>query len=1085
MPSTPAPSAQPDTLLDVLLHGVQRRPAALAVVDPLGTLDYRGLLQQVERMGLALRAQGLTRDSRIAVASTSGPAMGRLLLGVMAHAVSVPLDPALDATTAGALFQRLKLSVLIIDGPGGEGLREAAHRSGTRLLEARAGALSDGPGPGRQPGPPAEPLAPLPSGDSVAYILSSSGTTGRPKLVPRTHRSLFAGLRMRARMSDMQESDVDINLMPLYHAMGFSNLLFALVAGATSVCLGRFDFAEFAEWAQRTRATMLAASPVVLEELAAAAQSQPQALAGWRPVLIGSASSALKPAVLEALVAQFGARVIVHYGMTEASVNAGGYLTDPQHPRGSTGRPALAEVRIIDPQGATLPANALGEIVLRGPGIFDGYLDDPALTAASFIEGWFRTGDLGRLDSDGYLFLEGRLVEVINRGGAKVSAREVEQWLADQPGVARAVVFPVPHASLGEDVMAAVVPRPGVAVNARELRLAMLEALPGYKVPSQIAVVDALPLGPAGKVRREGLAGLLKDALQPARREPVSDNERLAAALVSEVLRGAPVGMDDNFFSLGGHSLLAVRMLARLEERSGRRITPAAFMRDPSAAGMAALLEQAAQERYHRAIEPYREGDGRAPLFFAPGYDGHTHDVRQLIPFLDPRIGVLGLSTPEALTLSDDPIGAIAAECVARIREVQPHGPYRLAGYSFGGMVAQAVACGLEAMGQTVSLLFLIDSVAPLDRLSRPPRTHSDRLALASARHAFQVYGGRTTLVRSWERPFVEVHMPGLGWEHLSAAGVAVYDVPTTHYGAIFAQQTSRSGVLLARLLAAADAGTDPQAPAAPPPDLDLEHRPLPPGFFEARLLAAAGRHADALRVVCGLPAGSLPGWALPWMQRLLPGVAPDTPGLPAVRAEQLATLEAKVCGEPWSGAGRLMVELEQGRFEQALALLAPERTVQMRAQTRWLAQAMVASRAGWQPRARAALTELERSIHDRPDLQATLIKAVWGQRPLRELSPAQQAALARCSPPVQAELAGWFCKVALRQGDWAAAVRHGNASVDGLPDVSAVYPRLILALVKLGRGDEAARRYQQALERFPARWGYRELLDRALAGQP
>ncbi len=501
-PGPPTEGRPPETLLDALRQWALRQPAAPALLDPLGALDHLQLLQHVERIGRALHAQRLTRDSRIAVASTSGPAMARLLIGVTAHAVCVPLDPALDAATATTLFQRLGLSALIVEGEGAAGLRDAAQRTGVRLLEARAGALVDGPANGAEHrldtsgAKPDDADGLSPSGDSTAYILASSGTTGRAKLVPRTQRSLAVALRARARAAGMDETDVEINPMPLHHAMGFVNILCAVATGAATVCLGRFDFAEFADWAVRTRATLLAASPIVLEELTAAAQAQPGALAGWRPARITSASSALKPAVLEALVSHFGARVIGIYGMTEASVNASGDLTDPQHRPGSIGRPALAEVRIVDPQGAALPANAVGEITLRGPGVVEGYLDDPEATAAAFVDGWFRTGDLGRMDSDGFLFLEGRLVEIINRGGAKVSAREVEQWLTEQPGVALAVVFPVPHASLGEDVMAAVVPRPGVEVNARDLRLAMLEAMPGYKVPSQIAVVARVAAGP-------------------------------------------------------------------------------------------------------------------------------------------------------------------------------------------------------------------------------------------------------------------------------------------------------------------------------------------------------------------------------------------------------------------------------------------------------------------------------------------------------------------------------------------------------------------------------------------------------------
>jgi acyl-CoA synthetase (AMP-forming)/AMP-acid ligase II len=215
----------------------------------------------------------------------------------------------------------------------------------------------------------------------------------------------------------------------------------------------------------------------------------------------------LPPGTLERAERSLGALIFDGYGMTEASYITGGGPGTEDRREGSCGRPVGAEIRVLDEEDRDLPPGATGAIVIRGPTLFPGYLNEPELNASLFLPGgWFRTGDLGYLDADGFLFLTGRVHELINRGGAKIAPVEVDHTLLRHPAVAEAAVFAVPDARLGEDVVAAVVLKPDVTATRRELRSWMLDRLSPYKVPRRIWEVDALPRTRTGKVQRGALA---------------------------------------------------------------------------------------------------------------------------------------------------------------------------------------------------------------------------------------------------------------------------------------------------------------------------------------------------------------------------------------------------------------------------------------------------------------------------------------------------------------------------------------------------------------------------------------------------
>ena len=351
--------------------------------------------------------------------------------------------------------------------------------------------------------------------------------------------------------------------------------------------------------------TWYTAVPTIHRALLTAAEANPERARASSLRVIRSASSSLAPAILDGLEAMFGVPVLETYGMTEA---ASQIAANPFELRkiGSVGRAAGPEIAIMDETGRALASGEHGEIMLRGPNMSRGYYNDEAATQAAFRDGWFRTGDLGYLDADGYLFIVGRIKDVINRGGQKVSPLEVEEVLLGHPAVLEAGVFAVPHPKLGENVAAVVVLRPNSEATSDQLRQFARKRLAAYKVPSLIRSVAALPKGASGKVKRNALAELIS-ATRRRRRDAA------AAQRAGDPARGdlgqsagaAEVGVDQDVFALGADSLAVTQMRSRLRERFnvdfsfedifdcatvGRACGPARDRRGPSrsdAAGMA------------------------------------------------------------------------------------------------------------------------------------------------------------------------------------------------------------------------------------------------------------------------------------------------------------------------------------------------------------------------------------------------------------------------------------------------------------------------------------------------------------------
>jgi amino acid adenylation domain-containing protein len=554
-----------------------------------------------------LPAIGVGRNDRVALVLPNGPEMAVAFLAVAAGATSAPLNPAYQAQEFDFYLSSLNAKVLITQSRMDSPARVAAQARGIPILdlspvfEAEAGIFTLT----AHERPPRTPHHCFAQPGDVALVLHTSGTTSRPKVVPLTHINICtAACNLRAAF-ELVESDRCLNMMPLFHAYGLvSAMLSSLLAGASVVCPPGFYAPHFFKLMEDFHPTWYTGSPIMHQALLARAVSNRGVIERCPLRFIRSAAAPLAPQVLVELEHVFNAPVIEGYGLTETSAQI---TSNPLPPRerkaGSVGVAVGAHVAIMDEAGNLLPPGETGEIVIRGATVMQGYENNPTANTSAFTHGWFRTGDQGFLDPDGYLFITGRLKDLINRGGEKISPREVEEVLMEHPAVAQVAAFAVPHAQLGEDVAAAVVLRKDASATDREIRGFVAARLAMFKVPRQVIFVDEIPKGPTGKVQRLGLADKFDLTVTvPARpsvsrdyRAPRTPLEDLLVRLWAQVLDLERVGIHDDFFQLGGDSLLATQLISRVRETMHVELSFPSFFDAPAVADMARNIETASQ----------------------------------------------------------------------------------------------------------------------------------------------------------------------------------------------------------------------------------------------------------------------------------------------------------------------------------------------------------------------------------------------------------------------------------------------------------------------------------------------------------
>lgn len=471
-------------------------------------LTYGRLRALVGRTISSLNQYGVGRGDRVAVVLPNGPDMATAFIAIASGATAAPLNPAYKPAEFEFYLSDVKAKVLVVEQGSTSSAIAVARKLGIAVITLRP-EHAEGAGwfrltcessSGTCTKGFAEP-------DEVALILHTSGTTSRPKIVPLSQRNISVSAGNIAETLALTDKDCGLNIMPLFHIHGLmAGLLAPLSVGGRVFCTPGFHALRFFAWMDEAKPNWYTAVPTMHQAILMRAHGNHEIIVRNPLRFVRSSSSSMPPQVIAEVRKIFNAPLIEAYGMTEASHQmASNPLNGVQKP-GAVGLAAGPEVAVMSESGELLKPGEIGEIVIKGENVTRGYENNPPANAGAFTNGWFRTGDQGVMDADRYISLTGRLKEIINRGGEKISPREVDEILMDHPAVQQVVVFAIPHEMLGEEVAAAVVLREGTATSEKDLREFCSQRLAAFKVPRKIVFLEQIPLGATGKLQRIGLA---------------------------------------------------------------------------------------------------------------------------------------------------------------------------------------------------------------------------------------------------------------------------------------------------------------------------------------------------------------------------------------------------------------------------------------------------------------------------------------------------------------------------------------------------------------------------------------------------
>ena len=566
------------------------QPESPAILAPdVRPLNYSDLFQEILRVVHQLQNAGLHRNDRVALIFPNGINLALAILGTSSCMTCIPVNPALreqelrsylDTTGATAILtsgsknnaaQRiardLRLPLITLADIGEE---NETSRSSTILADSIR----------------VEELA---TAEDTAILLPTSGTTSQPKAVVISHKSACADAGDIHQWLQLGTRDRCLGLMPLYHVHALiAGLLTTILSGGSFVSTPGFSPDGFFRWMEEFRPTWYSAVPTVHRSVVdhASETKNQSVLRSHRLRFARSAAAPLPTQLLSQIEDTLGIPLIETYGMTELRTFITANPTPPrQRKLGSVGVEVGHKLGIIGPNDNPLPPGEHGEVVVyTHHSDVRNYVHEDSDGSHSQENAFFRTGDVGKLDHEGYLFITGRIKETIIRGGTNVSPLEIETALLSHREIVEAVAFPITHKTLGQDIAAAVVLNTGSFVDATEIRKYTFENLADFKVPSQVIIVDQIPRSLMGKVSRLRMEELLVAELKPQKADGQTDTECTLVDIFSEVLDRDDVGINDNFFALGGDSLQGDQVINRINHHFSSELTPDVLFRNPTIA---------------------------------------------------------------------------------------------------------------------------------------------------------------------------------------------------------------------------------------------------------------------------------------------------------------------------------------------------------------------------------------------------------------------------------------------------------------------------------------------------------------------
>jgi acyl-CoA synthetase (AMP-forming)/AMP-acid ligase II len=557
------------TIGAVIRAYAELRPKQSALVgSEFSPVSYRMLQDEIDKTRASLRQAGFGRDARIAIAISNSAQAALTIIAISCSAAAVPLDPKLTVAEVERCLLALRPNAVVVLRNSKSTARTAAEQRGFPIIEA---SFMQEDGFGLQLAAPKIGSALLfddPDPMAPAFILHTSGTTADPNLVPYSHRNLLAVTERLQTWFELTPQDRCLNVSPVYYSHALTTtVLPPLLTGGSVGFPANTTNVDISEWFDDLSPTWYSAGPTLHLSVLEKFEQRPDARHSLR--FISSAGASLARDIHERMQGRLGVPVLEHYGSSETAQIASNRPPPGPSKPGTCGVPWPDIVTIVGDDGRRLPPGGRGEILVRGPSVTSGYLNAPELNRSAFVDGWFRTGDVGSIDEEGFLILHGRQKELINRGGEKIAPPEIDQALMQHPAVAQAAAYAVPHPRLGEDVAAAIVLRPGSRVTPAELREFLGTQLATYKIPRRIDIVDQLPKGITGKVQRKRLT----ENAPATPKEPAITEDRLHAELVRlwrRILKIESISIDDDFFEKGGDSLLAMDVNLELQRITGK-----------------------------------------------------------------------------------------------------------------------------------------------------------------------------------------------------------------------------------------------------------------------------------------------------------------------------------------------------------------------------------------------------------------------------------------------------------------------------------------------------------------------------------
>ena len=832
---------------------VGRTPDASAVEHGSLSLTYRELNHRANQLAHFLRKRGIGPESKVGICLRRSLELPVALLAVLkSGAACVPLDPAYPKERLTYMLEDSQTS-LVLTQPGL--LAEVTDFAAEVVnLDAEwklfAGESHENVGSGVRP-------------ENLAYIIYTSGSTGKPRGVLLTHGGLvnhnvaaakLFGITPADRMAQFASISFDIaveEIFPTWIAGG------ALVVREEDASLAVGDFLR---WVDEKRVTALDLPTAywheLVRELSESALTLPKSL---RIVIVGGEKASSAALTTWRKIAGSRVRWVNTYGPTETSV-----IVTSFEPKASEeipavlpiGRPiANTRIYILSKNLQPLPVGIAGDLYVAGPGLARGYLNRPEITAEKFIPDPFskepearmyKTGDLARYLASGEIEFAGRTDDQVKIRGYRVELEEIEAVLGSHPGVREVVVMARENASGEKSLAAYAVPSREQVPTTSELRSFLKQKLPHYMVPAAFVLLEAMPKTPNGKVDKRALpAPKASDFAET--QEYVAPTDELETQLIKiweTVLDKNPIGIRDNFFELGGHSLLAARLMHRIEQSLGQRLPLAALLQAPTVEQLSALLRQEKWSSSWSSLVAIQPEGSRPPFFCVHGVGGNVVGFRDLARHLGADQPFYALQ-PQGLDGKRECLTSIpemAERYMQEIRRVQPEGPYRIGGYSFGGLVAYEMAQQLEARGEEVALLALFDTYPgkmesrgsqlknlfslplkeqasfvlkkgtfvamtlrkrlELRMLPRALRNVRQACSKAAGAYEVQPYSGRVTLFRVKEKSVGSLNDPYAIWWRVAAAGVDLREISGDHLSLLKEPQVRFLGEELADCLA-------------------------------------------------------------------------------------------------------------------------------------------------------------------------------------------------------------------------------------------------------------------------------------------